>query len=67
MSEDAIVYYRVTLVVKYLGWVDLDAGSSFGWWAATAKQDGETYQILVNPTKVFDPQSHPVFQLTACS
>ena len=27
--------YRVTLVVKYLGWVDLDVGSSFGWWAAT--------------------------------
>ena len=26
----------------------------------TAKQDGGTYQILVNPTKVFDHQSHPV-------
>ena len=27
--------YRVTLVVEYLGWVDLDLGSSPGWWAAT--------------------------------
>ena len=27
--------YRVTLVVAYLGWVDLDLGSSPGWWAAT--------------------------------
>ena len=27
--------YRVTLVVKYLGFVDLDLGSSPGWWAAT--------------------------------
>ena len=27
-------FYRVTLVVEYLGWVDLDLGSSPGWWAA---------------------------------
>ena len=27
--------YRVTLVVKYLGWVDFDVGSSSCWWAAT--------------------------------
>ena len=26
---------RVTQVVEYLGWVDLDLGSSPGWWAAT--------------------------------
>ena len=26
---------RVTLVVEYLGWVDLDLGSSSDWWAAT--------------------------------
>ena len=26
--------YRETLVVEYLGWVDLDLGSSPGWWAA---------------------------------
>ena len=26
--------YRVTLVVDYLGWVDLDMGSSLGWRAA---------------------------------
>ena len=25
--------YRVTLVVEYLGWVDLDLRSSPGWWA----------------------------------
>ena len=25
----------MTLVVEYLGWVDLDLGSSHGWWAAT--------------------------------
>ena len=29
------VQYRVTLVVEYLCWVDLDLGSSPGWWAAT--------------------------------
>ena len=27
--------YRVTLVVEYPGWVDLDLVSSPGWWAAT--------------------------------
>ena len=27
--------YRVTLVVEYLGWVDLDLGSSPGWRADT--------------------------------
>ena len=27
--------YRVTVVVEYLGWVDLDLGSSPGWWAAS--------------------------------
>ena len=27
--------YRVGLVVWQLGWVDLDLGSSPGWWAAT--------------------------------
>ena len=26
--------HRVTLVVEYPGWVDLDLGSSPGWWAA---------------------------------
>ena len=25
--------YRLTLVVEYLGWVDLDLGSFPGWWA----------------------------------
>ena len=29
------VIYRVTMVVAYLGWVDLHLGSSPGWWAAT--------------------------------
>ena len=28
------VIYRVTPVVKCLGWVDLDLGSFPGWWAA---------------------------------
>ena len=27
--------HRVTLVIEYLGWVDLDLGSSPGWWAGT--------------------------------
>ena len=27
--------YRVTPKVSDLGWVDLDLGSSLGWWAAT--------------------------------
>ena len=26
--------YSVALVVEYLGWVDLDLGSSLGWWAS---------------------------------
>ena len=29
------IVYRVGLVVWQLGWVDLDLGSSPGWWAAT--------------------------------
>ena len=28
-------YYRVSHVLVDLGWVDLDFGSSPGWWAAT--------------------------------
>ena len=52
--------YRVTLVVEYLGWVDLRyiggvAGCFFCY--PLPKQSGGTYQILVNPMKVFD---HPV-------
>ena len=31
----AVGSYRVGLVVWQLGWVDLDLGSSPGWWAAT--------------------------------
>ena len=27
--------YKVTLVVEYLGWVDLYLGCSSGWWATT--------------------------------
>ena len=27
-------HYRETLVVEYLSWIDLDLGSSLGWWAA---------------------------------
>ena len=30
------VLYRVTLVVQYLGWADLNLESSHGWWATTA-------------------------------
>ena len=28
-------HYRVRRLPEYLGWVDLDLGSSPGWWAAT--------------------------------
>ena len=35
LSLNARKLYIVTLVVEYLGWVDLDLGSSIGWWAAT--------------------------------
>ena len=45
-------YYRVTLVVKCLGWVDLDLGSSPGLWATAVA----TYC----PTKVLGHQNHPV-------
>ena len=31
-SADSAAQYRVTLVVEYLGWVDLDWESSPGWW-----------------------------------
>ena len=50
------VHYRVIQKITDFGWVDLDLGSSLGWWAATyygyplPKQDDETIQILVNPT-----------------
>ena len=30
-----MIVYRVTHLVVNLGWIDLDLGSSPGWWAAT--------------------------------
>ena len=39
------VQYRVTLVVEYLCWVDLDLGSSPGCSYLLPKQDGGTFQI----------------------
>ena len=35
-KRDGRKYYRVTLVVQYLGWVDLNLESSHGWLATTA-------------------------------
>ena len=32
--EKEFINHRVTLVVEYLGWVDLNLGSSLDWWAA---------------------------------
>ena len=48
--------YRASHVLVDLGWVDLDLGSSPGWWATTvatyfSKQDGGTSQIQVNKTQ----------------
>ena len=46
--------YRASHVLVDLGWVDLDLGSSPGWWAATycsyllPEQGGGTSQIQVN-------------------
>ena len=45
------VFYRVTLVVEYLGWVDLDLGSSprkvgrYCSYLLLPKQGGGTFQI----------------------
>ena len=58
--------YRLGLVVWQLGWIDLDLGSSPGWWAGTVasyllpKQDGGTSQIKVNPTQVRHQMGHLV-------
>ena len=45
--------YRVTLVVEYLGWVDLNVESSSIRWLNTQSIVKDAYQILVNPTMVF--------------
>ena len=39
LVKTKIVIYRVTLVVVHLGWVDIDLGSSPGWWAVTVATD----------------------------
>ena len=33
--EQIVILYRVGHLLADLGWVDLDLGSSPGWWAAT--------------------------------
>ena len=49
-----------------LGYVDLDFGSSLGWWAATIttyllpKQDDGTSHPYFNPTQVRNLLGHPV-------
>ena len=61
--------YRVTLVVKHLGWVHLDLACSPGWKAATAAQAGRwniPYHTYINPTKALDRQSHPVKEQEIC-
>ena len=62
------IVYRVTLVVKCLGWVDIDMECSTSTiqlaWVVDSCCSGPsamgTLQIQVNPTKVLDHQSHPV-------
>ena len=65
--------YRVTVVVKYLGWVDLDLGFSAilpnytiqpvqpnSHLSNQNRADSGMTEIVVNPTQVCDHQSHPV-------
>ena len=62
--------YKVTLVVEYMGWVDLCG--EFLWLVChycchlLPGQDGGTYHILVNPTKVFNLMSYPELYLVKC-
>ena len=63
--------YKVTQLVNYLGWVDSYVESSLRWEGGYCcfllpKQDDGMYHILINPTKVFSHQSHPVFYLVKC-
>ena len=58
--------YRVTHLLANLGWVDLDLGSSPGWWPPLGhcsyilpKQDVGTSQIKVNTTQVRQEMCHP--------
>ena len=61
--------YRVTLVVEYLGWVDLDLGSSRGWWAATVSTYCPSRMVehlnLTQPNQVahLTPQTVPLIIL----
>ena len=53
-------------MVEYLGWVDLDLGSSSGWWAATVATYCPSRMVehpkfkSTNQGQVLDHQSHPV-------
>ena len=58
--------YRVTLVFQYLGCVDLDLGSSPGWWAATVATYCPSKILELHKSKSRQPRysttSHPVVQ-----
>ena len=43
--------HRMTLVVEYLGWDDLDFGSSLGWWAATVATNCPS-RMVENPKSI---------------
>ena len=48
--------YRVTLVVKYLGWVDLNLGSSLSWWATTAAIYCPSWMVELSISKSTQPK-----------
>ena len=54
----------MTLVVEYLGWVNLDLGSSPGWWAATVATYSPIRMVEHIKYKSTQPRysttSHPV-------
>ena len=60
----SLILYRVTLVVEYLGWVDLDFGSSPGWWAANVATYGPSRVVEDAKSKStqlrYSTISHPV-------
>ena len=57
-----VAYYRVSHALVDLGWVDLDLGSSPGWWAATvatycpsrASQQNPVHEEMGRPVPFVD-------------
>ena len=49
-------YYRASHVLVDLGWVDLDLGSSPGWWAATVATYCPSREVEYSKSKSTQPR-----------